>query len=180
MVARSIFELLDDDYNLVFVVQQICNLNRMSYYVAVSLMWAALYRHIQKPTPMFRMHKIADLVQLLGAIDVQPADNMESRLIDIHRLLTLISVFQSLVILRKPRSEEYVCFRGFFRVTTSDLKAITKWLEELKRKVEYVCSQNRENEKCLQIIEMLDLDILHFMEQKIKQEPSGSGTDAFE
>lgn len=179
-MARSLFQLLDDDYNLVFVIQQICNLNRMSYYVAVSLMWAALYRHIQKPTPMFRMHKITDLIQLLNSIELTPSEILESRLIDIHRLLTLISVFQSLVILRKPRTEEYVCFRGFFRVTQADLKAITKWLEDLKQKVEYLCSQNRENEKCLQIIEMLDLDILHFMEQKIKQDASGSGTDAYE
>lgn len=185
LVARSLFQLLDDDYNLVFVVQQICNLSRMSYYVAVSLMWAALYRHIQKPSPMFRMHKISDLVQLLASIELKPNgkdndDNLEAQLVDIHRLLTLVSIFQSLVILRKPRAEEYVCFRGFFRVTPADLKAITKWLEELKQKVEYLCSQNRETEKCLQIIEMLDLDILHFMEQKIKQEASGSGTDAYE
>lgn len=167
------FQLLDDDYNLVFVVQQICNLNRLSYYVAVSLMWAALYRHTVQQTQMFRMHKIGDLVQLLSAIQLEPK-TLESRLNDIHRLLTLISVFQSLVILRKPRVEEYVCFRGFFRVTHSDLKAITKWLDELKQKVEYLCSQTRENEKCLQIIEMLDLDILHFMEQKIKEETNDS------
>lgn len=137
-------------------------------------MWAALYRHIRQPTLMFRMHKIGDLVQLLKAIELQPPKSLESRLVDIHRLLTLISVFQSLVILRKPRVEEYVCFRSFFRVTNNDLKAITEWLNELKLKVEYLCSQKRENEKCLQIIEMLDLDILHFMEQKMKQEANES------
>lgn len=139
----------DDVYNLVFVVQQICNLNRLAYYVAVSLLWAALYRFAGQPIQMFRMHRLADLLPLLHTVDLERP--MELRLSRVHRLLTLVSAMQSLVVLRKPRHEEYVCFRGFFRVTAGDLGAITAWLQLLKEKMEYVGAQMRENEDCLQV-----------------------------
>lgn len=154
-----------DVYNLCFVVQQICNLNRLAYYVSVSLLWAALYRFAGQSIPMFRMHRLADLLPLLQTVKLERP--LELPLCRMHRLLTLLSVLQSLVVLRKPRHEEYVCFRAFFRVTTADLRAITAWLQQLKEKMEFVGAQMRENEDCLQIIEMLDLDILHFMEQKL-------------
>lgn len=167
LLARTLFERLtttaqpaageaeagdggdDDVYNLVFVVQQICNLNRLAYYVAVSLLWAALYRFAGKPIQMFRMHRLADLLPLLHTVDLERP--LELRLSRVHRLLTLVSAMQSLVVLRKPRHEEYVCFRGFFRVTAGDLGAITAWLQLLKEKMEYVGAQMRENEDCLQV-----------------------------
>lgn len=164
-------------YNLVFVVQQICNLNRLAYYVAVSLLWAALYRYVGQPIQMFRMHRLGDLVQLLQSVDLERP--LELQLDRVHGLLTLVSAMQSLVMLRKPRHEEYVCFRGFFRVTPADLRALTAWLQLLKGKMEYVGAQRLDNEDCLQIIEMLDLDILHFMEQKL-QEVTNNGEATYE
>lgn len=137
-------------YNLCFVVQQICNLNRLAYYVSVSLLWAALYRFADQPIPMFRMHRLGDLLPLLQTVQLDRP--LELPLCRMHRLLSLLSVLQSLVVLRKPRHEEYVCFRAFFRVTTADLRAITAWLQLLKEKMEFVGAQMRENEDCLQVI----------------------------
>lgn len=111
-------------------------------------MWAALYRFTDNPQQMFRMHNLADLVSILDTINL---NTIENRLTDIYRLLTLLSVFQSLVVLYKPRYIEYVCFRSFFIVTESDLNLINFWLEKLKNQVEYICSQKRENEDCLQV-----------------------------
>lgn len=175
-VAGGVCDDTDDIYNLVFVVQQICNLNRLAYYVAVSLLWAALYRFAGQPIQMFRMHRLADLLPLLHTVDLDRP--LELRLSRVHRLLTLVSAMQSLVVLRKPRHEEYVCFRSCFRVTVGDLSTITAWLKLLKEKMVFVGDKKRENEDCLQIIEMLDLDILHFMDNKL-QETKNNG-DAYE
>lgn len=166
MLSKNLFKLLADDYNLVYVIQQICNQNRLTYYVSVSLIWAALYRYVNQKTKMFRMHKINDLIELLDSINL---NDIEQHLNDIHRFLTLISVFQSLVILRKPRYDEYGCFKSFFKYTESDINLIKTWLERLKDQVERICAQRRENENCLQIIELLDLDILSFMRQTLKE-----------
>lgn len=131
------------------------------------------------------MHKISDLINLLEVIDLE---NIKNRLSDVHRFVTILSVFQSLVILRKPRYEEHVCFRGFFKTNDSDMNLLNAWLEKLKHEVELICSQTRDNENCLQVrpsiwyskanlnvlilfsqlIEMLDLNILHFMKQILK------------
>lgn len=148
MISKALFAQLDDDYNLVFLVKQICNLNRLAYYVSVSLMWAALYRFVGQPTKMFRMHKISDLIDLLAAIDL---NSIEMRLNDVHRFLTMLSVFQSLVILRKARYEEYVCFRSFFRSSDADMSMMKEWLEKLKSLVEQICSKKRDNDNCLQV-----------------------------
>lgn len=171
MIAKNLFKLLNDDYNLVFLIKQICNRNRLAYYVSVALMWAALYRFTQpdNETKMFRMHKICDLTLLLESIDLKA---IEKKLVEIHRFLTLISVFQNLIILRKPRYEEYICFKSFFKVSENDLNIINFWLEKLKHEVETIGSKEHDQEDCMpfKIIELLDLDILNFMKQALRNQ----------
>lgn len=157
VIAKAIFEQLDDDYNLVFLVQLICNRNRLSYYVSVALVWAALYRFVNHETIMFRMHKISDLLNLLETIDLK---DIENRLAGVHRFVTILSVFQSLVILRKPRYEEHVCFCGFFKTNDSDMNLLNAWLEKLKHEVELICSQKRDNEDCLQVRSKQTFDLV--------------------
>lgn len=157
VIAKAIFEQLDDDYNLVFLVQLICNRSRLSYYVSVALVWAALYRFINHETIMFRMHKISDLINLLETIDLK---DIENRLAGIHRFLIILSAFQSLVILRKPRYEEHICFCGFFKTNDSDMNLLNAWLETLKHEVELICSQTRSNVECLQVRAKKSLDLL--------------------
>lgn len=135
MITKLIHEIVSiDSNNAVFFINKIISINKLSFYVAITLWWSIFMHLFKKDAHYFKMNSVAKFTSLLQTIN--PYDqNMSVN--DFFQLLLLLSIYQNHVILNKRNqagnlSEEHHLFKDFFKVSDCDKEYLGNWLTNAK------------------------------------------------
>lgn len=132
-----IYETLDGDFNnTMHVLTKILIVNKLGFYVAMTLFWALFLSFFKKDShhyyKMYDRHKFFKLLNSL--------ENKEMELESIFQLLMLISIYEQYVILNEDTSiESHQVFADFFKASSStkdDLEKLRKYLTNVKSLIE--------------------------------------------
>lgn len=133
-----IYETLDGDFNnTMHVLSKILTVNKLGFYVAMTLFWALFLSFFKKePHHYYKMYDRNKFFKLLHSLE-----NKEMSLDSIFQLLMLISIYENYVLLNKDTSSEsHQVFADFFRASSSsnsdDLGKLRKYLTNVKTLIE--------------------------------------------
>lgn len=65
-ISKSLFAILEDDFNLIEIVKRIFKINRFCYYVSVTLLLAALQRSQEINILSFRISSVRKIWHCIG------------------------------------------------------------------------------------------------------------------
>lgn len=138
LITKAIYETLDSDFNnTMHVLSKIINVNRLGFYVALTLFWALYLSFFEKDAHhYYKMYDRTKFFKLLNS-----SEGKEYEFEKIFKLLVLISIYQNYVLLNKDLLPSHEVFQEFFKVSSSstnekDLEKLKTYLMNLKTLME--------------------------------------------
>lgn len=138
MITKAIYETLDGDFNnTMHVLSKIIVVNRLGFYVALTLFWALYLSFFEKDSHhYYKMYDRTKFFKLLHS-----SDGKEYSFEKIFELLMLISIYQNHVLLNTDPIPSHEIFQEFFKVSSSsssdkDLEKLKNYLMNLKSLME--------------------------------------------
>lgn len=127
MITKTIYETLDGDFNnTMHVLSKIIVVNRLGFYVALTLFWALYLSFFEKDSHhYYKMYDRTKFFKLLNSLEGKEYDFER-----IFKVLMLISIYQNYVLLNKDPLPSHEVFQEFFKVSSSSTSE--KDLEKLK------------------------------------------------
>lgn len=118
------------------VLSKIITVNKLGFYVAMTLFWALFLSFFKKDSHHY--YKMYDRNKFFKQL--HSLENKEMDLDAIFQLLMLISIYENYVLLSKETSSEnHQVFADFFRASSSsndDLERLRKYLTNVKTLIE--------------------------------------------
>lgn len=146
LITKAVYETLDGDFkNTMHVLSKIIPINKLGFYVALTLFWALYLSFFEKDSHhYYKMYDRTKFFKLLHS-----SDGKEYSLEKIFELLMLISIYQNHVLLNPDPISSHETFQEFFKVSASsssekDLEKLKNYLMNLKSLIE---SSNRVSSK---------------------------------
>lgn len=133
-----IYETLDRDFNnTMHVLSKIISVNKLGFYVAMTLFWALFLSFFKKDSHHY--YKMYDRNKFFKQLHT--LENKDMDLDAIFQLLMLISIYENYVLLSKETSSEnHQVFADFFKAASSsnndDLERLRKYLTNVKTLIE--------------------------------------------
>jgi hypothetical protein len=139
LCTKVIYETLQGDFNnTIHILTKIINVNRIGFYVALSLFWALYLSFFKKDSHShhyFKMYDRNKFFKLLGLSESKEMDFQST-----FQLLMLISIYQNYVLFNKEvANESHQVFSDCFKKSASakdDVEKLKKYLKNLKTLIE--------------------------------------------
>lgn len=138
LITKAIYQTLDGDFNnTMHVLTKIIIVNRLGFYVALTLFWALYLSFFEKDSHhYYKMYDRTKFFKLLHSSEGKEYDFEK-----IFKLLTLISIYQNYVLLNNDAPSSHETFQEFFKVSSSstsekDLEKFKTYLMNLKSLME--------------------------------------------
>lgn len=138
LCTKVIYETLQGDFNnIVYVLAKIISVNRLGFYVALTLFWT-LYLDLTSKKNSHHYYKMYDRNKFFKLLQFCESKEMDFQ--STFRLLMLISIYQNYVLFNKEvTSECHQVFSDCFKrssSTTDDVEKLRKYLKNLKTLIE--------------------------------------------
>lgn len=138
LITKAIYETLDGDFNnTMHVLAKIIVVNRLGFYVALTLFWALYLSFFEKDAHhYYRLYDRTKFFKLLHS-----SEGKEYAFEKIFKLLMLISIYQNHVLLNNDPLPSHETFQEFFKASSSstnekDLEKLKTYLMNLKALME--------------------------------------------
>lgn len=165
--ASPLYNIMEDDKNLIFVTSQIENRSSFGFYMSLCMLWKSIYGCIGVNQPMFRLYPVRfNSVTSTAAVETsmkfcfyyffQPTDliditkkiskkNIDKCFDTILNFIILHSKIASLVFHRKHRTPHYKCYEEFFEFDAKLINYLKKFLETLMDRVDSIWRRQSDN-----------------------------------
>lgn len=151
MISKLIYEIVLNDFNnIIFLLTKVICINKIGYYVGLTLWWTAFLRHFKKETHYYKMYNVEKFFKMLDLVD---ANDEDLDINEFYQLIHLISIYQSFVILTKQKelNEEHHLFQDFFKINDNQREKLKNWLIRVKNVIEFRNPVGKQNEDILMV-----------------------------
>ena len=149
-------------------------MNKFMFFVAITLVFAGLFRLTKRKIKMFRMFGSKKILKILKGLQIE---NPQQRIdyMQLYSVLRFVSCYQHLVMYRIAKRNdfqtEYRGYSDFFKHDEKVLDDILHWLDRSKNCIDSIRSKtgfNTAQTIFFNIYELIELDMSYIMELKKK------------
>jgi len=157
--ASHLYDLIENDKNLIFVISQIESRSSLGFYLSMCMLWKSMYRCIDEDKAMFRLYPPYDLIQITKKVS---AKKLDTHFENVLNFILLLSKIATLIFHRKQRSPEYKCYEEFFVYDFELVQTLKEFLEQTLSRADSMWRKDTENLNYFMMIEYLQINISEF------------------